>query len=433
MSVRRMSLLGFVTLALVACGEDGSSGLGGSGLPGSSDESEGPSGGEGSSGGPVPTGACAIRSSVSKSTTWGPSECPDGYLLKYETRVSGAGVTLKIEPGTVIKHQGSAMLVVEEGAALIAEGTPNAKIRFTSLQGAVASYRGIRITSDNVENRIAHAVIEHAGSSEQTLAALTLAERSNQSGRLALSDTEIVDNARIGFAMFGNAKLTKFERVKLERNTMGAAHVEAPLVSQLRGAGNTFASTVFVEISSLRKLTQDTSWPSVAPATYRLVSPAGGSGEVLQVQSHLEIDAGTVIEIAPSSGILVAGAASGLKAVGTADQKIVFRGVSGSGWQGITFGETTWSENRLENVEIHNASKAPSWGYYGTGSAAVRKAGLLLGYNLNTPVQLALKDFLIAGPNNAPADIAVKNGTTLLQEGSIVGTADGGALNVENF
>jgi hypothetical protein len=63
--------------------------------------------------------------------------------------------------------------------------------------------------------------------------------------------------------------------------------------------------------------------------------------------------------MAGGSGFLVAGGTAGLKAAGTPEQKIVFRGIGGSSWLGITFGESTWSENRLENVEVRNATSAP--------------------------------------------------------------------------
>lgn len=439
MSVARTSLLGFIALAIVACGGADASDSGGSGSgTGSSGGTAGSSGGAsgdggGSSGGVVPTGACVIKADVRKSTTWSPSACPDGYLVKYEIQVTGSGVELTILPGTVIKHEGSGMLLVEDGAALVAQGTPEAKIRFTSLQGAPGSYRGLRITSDNPKNKIAHAVIEHAGSSDQTRAALTLSHAGAHSGRLELSDTEIADNARLGLALYGDAKLAKFERVALKRNAGGAAHVEAPLVPQLRGQDNALEGVTFVEAHGLLKVTEDAVWPSLAPSVYRMVGQGGSGGDVLQVQKHLEIEAGAIVEMSAGSGILVAGGSSGLKAIGTPDRKIVFRGVSGSGWQGITFGETTWADNRLEHVEIYNATKAPSWGFYATGNASVRKAGLLLGYNFATAVQVTVKDFTIAGPNNAPADIAVKSGTSLVQEGAVTGTAEGGSLNIESF
>lgn len=442
MAFVRTSLFGFAALALVACGgEDSSSGdpdldgsgSGGGASSGAGGSSGGAAGGEGSSGGVVPTGSCVVKADVRESTTWSPSACPDGYLVKFETQVTGSGVVLTIEPGTVVKHEGSGMLIVEDGAALVAQGTESAKIRFTSLHGAPASYRGLRITSDNPASTIAHAVIEHAGSSDKTRAALTLAQGGGASGRLALSDTEIVDNGRVGLTLLGDAKLTKFERVALQRNAGGAAHVDAPLVPQLRGLGNTFEGVTFVEVTSLKKVTEDAVWPSVAPAVYRLVGQNGSGGDVLKVEKHLESEPGAVVEMAPGSGILVAGSAAGLKAVGTPDQKIVFRGVAGAGWQGITFGATAWPDNRLENVEIHNATKAPSWGYYGTGSASVRAAGVLLGYISAAPVQLTVKDFTVAGPNEAPADIAVKSGTTLVQQGALSGTGQNGSLDIESF
>jgi serine/threonine protein kinase len=59
--------------------------------------------------------------------------CDREYLLQYETRVN-PGVTLTIEPGTVLRgdSETKGLLLVQPGGRLIAEGTPERPIVFTS-------------------------------------------------------------------------------------------------------------------------------------------------------------------------------------------------------------------------------------------------------------------------------------------------------------
>ncbi|MFV8753328.1 serine/threonine protein kinase [Nannocystaceae bacterium ST9] len=59
--------------------------------------------------------------------------CDREYLLRYETRV-GPGVTLTIEPGTLLRgdRETKGLLLVQPGGRLIAEGTPERPIVFTS-------------------------------------------------------------------------------------------------------------------------------------------------------------------------------------------------------------------------------------------------------------------------------------------------------------
>jgi hypothetical protein len=69
-----------------------------------------------------------VMGDITASTTWTPA---NEYLLSGAVFVK-AGATLTILPGTVIKGQDRSFLVVEQGARIMAEGTPTAPIVFTS-------------------------------------------------------------------------------------------------------------------------------------------------------------------------------------------------------------------------------------------------------------------------------------------------------------
>jgi len=372
---------------------------------------------------------------IEASETWNATACPDGYLVKEEVAVTGFGVELTIEPGTVVMFDTGARLRIEKSAALIATGTLEKKIVFTGFQTAAGTWRGIQLSSDNAKNKIAFAKIAFAGhgSERDYDAALQLGELYQEGARLDLSDTEITDSARFGLNLFGGAKLSRFERVVFKNNQKGAAHVRPGSVPQLRGPGIVYEANgpenlVLVETTIAQEVNADATWPNPKPAKYRVVGQHLEGGDIVYVKNHLTIEAGAVFEMAGGSGFLVEGGSSGMKVVGTAAEPVVFKGVADSAWYGITFGESTWSENRLENVQVRNASTAPNWQFYGRSDKT--KAGILLGYNYTYAVHLTVKNLLVAGPNNAPGDIAKKPACNLVQEGANAGTGAGGVLQI---
>ncbi|HWI59991.1 MAG TPA: lamin tail domain-containing protein, partial [Bacillota bacterium] len=73
-----------------------------------------------------------------------------------------AGVTLTIQPGTILYLGSNVNFVISNGGRLLAEGTSNAPIRFTVAPGSSFSWGGITIngTVGSPETRIAYAFIE---------------------------------------------------------------------------------------------------------------------------------------------------------------------------------------------------------------------------------------------------------------------------------
>jgi hypothetical protein len=380
--------------------------------------------------------ACVRTRDIESSETWSPTACPAGYTIKNDIGIRGTGIELTLEPGTVVKHEQNAGLTVHGGASLIAKGTLEKPIAFKGWQAVPGTWRGLVFVSNSAKNELSHVSVEHAGSDKAIDGAIHVGLPYEEQGSVAISNVLVKDNAQYGLYIRHDGKLPKLENTKIENNAKGVAHVEAPSVPQLRGigSGNNWVgngdNSVVIETNILVELTEDATWPDLSPAKYRIVGQNNEGGDLVRVKQKLTIEAGAKFEMAGGSGFLVAGGTSGLKAVGTADKKIVFEGVGGSAWTGITFGESTWSENRLEHVVVKNASKAPEWQYFGANNSDYQLASILMGYNGATPVQLTLKDVTMAGPNNAPADVFKKNACNLVLEGTNVGAA-GGALEIE--
>jgi|GEM_PF-2777114 len=75
------------------------------------------------------TNPCASSSTIAKSSTWSPTKFTT-YDLDCKLSVA-SGATLTIEPGTVVKLSGNAMLIADSGGRIVAGGT-GAPVTFTS-------------------------------------------------------------------------------------------------------------------------------------------------------------------------------------------------------------------------------------------------------------------------------------------------------------
>ena len=420
-------------------GSAGSSGSGGKGGEG------GDPGSEGGAGGTIDAADCTKRGPIKEDTTWEPlDECPDGFDVPSTIEIEGSGTTLTIEPGVKLKFQNNVELDVQPGAALVAAGTEDDPILFTGWQEAPGSWGGIVFFSNAVSNEISHAIVEYAGSSGGPSGAIALSD-GDTAGRAKLSHVTIRKNARFGLTVLEDAELGLFEDNTITDNEAGAIRVEAPAVDQLAGDGNTIEdngpdgeNVVQLETSILMPIVTETTWPSLSPAIYRVTGPNGEGGNQIYLEDHLTIEPGAVFEFAGGSGIDVSGGTSGLSAIGTEDEPIIFRGVDGSGWKGIGFCESNWSGNNLTYVEVRNAKGPPdAWSLCGTGATDVLKPGILVGDNGGTTSFLHIENIVVAGPNNADADIGLQSSggtpSELEQAGTNVGTGDGDALVIEEF
>ncbi len=396
-------------------------------------EEDSTSSGRSKTSGAEPNGPCVKSGPIKASETWSPETCPDGVRLTALVEVNSPA-ELTIAPGTVIKGDSEGLLRILPSAALIARGTPEKKIVFTGWQQKSGSWLGLSIRSNNAKNVISFALVENVGGPD-VAAGMRLQSDRSQSGSLELTDAEIRGSTRFGLYLDSAAHFTKFERVDIHDNQDGAAWAEAPAVSALRGAGNSFhgngpSNLVRIEGGILLPITHDASWPDLSPAIYRVGGRDGGA--MVYINAHLTIDAGAVFEMVGGSSLAVDGGASGLSAIGTASRPIVFRGISESGWAGVTFSDSTWAKNRLEYVHIHNATRAPESHVAGTASSSFRYPSVLVGGMPGNGTFLALSNVAFHGPNAAVVDVAATNHGTLAIEGSNTGAA-GGDITVERF
>lgn len=110
----------------------------------------------------VAADAVMNATTLSQDTVFAP--CGPAYRVTGEIVVP-TGVVLTVLPGTTIFFEENAGFSFE-GGQLIAEGTPFETIRFTRAPDVRASWSGLQFTDSTVDNRISHAVLEHATSAD---------------------------------------------------------------------------------------------------------------------------------------------------------------------------------------------------------------------------------------------------------------------------
>lgn len=97
-------------------------------------------------------------STLSSDTVLAP--CGPAYRVTGDVVVPD-GVTLTVLPGTTVFFEAGAGLTFN-GGQLVAEGTEFAQIRFTRAPELVGSWNGIQFNESTADNRISHAILEHA-------------------------------------------------------------------------------------------------------------------------------------------------------------------------------------------------------------------------------------------------------------------------------
>ena len=276
-----------------------------------------------------------VTGTISTNTTWttGSTYIIDGTL-------SVEGATLTIEPGTIIKFTESSELDVgysESGSAIIANGTADNPIRFTSTASTPTEgdWDGLWFYSGtSSETSLKYCIVEYSGG------------YSDYAGAINLKDCKItIDNCHVqyskynGLVLDNDASFKSFTANTIE-NVGGQIISLYPNAVHTIGAGNTLLAdgNKGVLISSGTYDREDETWralsaPYVIDGTVNVKSTSG---------SILRIEAGAVISFTESSEFDVAygsGEYGTIIATGTEDKMIYFTSASVSkekgDWDGI--------------------------------------------------------------------------------------------------
>lgn len=256
------------------------------------------------------------------------------YIVTCKMHIS---CDLEIKPGVTIAFQTNAGLSVGETGSLNALGTSSNPILLTGVDKAPGAWAGIFIDSEDVKNRLSECTIEYAAGD-------AFNSNGDEGGIILYAGSKAtIDNTTIrhcdGYGI--NANYTDGD-FSFQNNTISACSMPMFITGEYGGniIGGTFTgnTTDVIYINSYASagtiLTPQT-WTNLN-VPYRVK----GGGDVSS-NTDWTIAPGTIIEFEPGVELKVLDGKS-LKAVGTATERITFRGSTpGAGaWKRIKFDGT---------------------------------------------------------------------------------------------
>ena len=301
---------------------------------------------------PPPTaGACALTISddISVPTTLINTASMCDYLLEGFIKISS---TLIIEPGVVIQASQDASLWVE-GGQISAVGTPEARITLEGLNHIAGYWDGIRFVEGR-ESQFDYVDLKDAGQvcSIQWCpdAALILDDVT-----VSFANSTVSNSYVHGFHATGDVLFTRFENNRFYGNTWAGIVIDgnyAPVLDTasdyVGGAEPNGTPHVLISVGE-QTAGEEFRWKKLN-APYLISGFFNVEGGTLILEPGVEMifdeEAWMTVE---GNGVL--------KAVGTAAEPIIFRGlVEQPGyWDGLTLWDSPWESNELSYVQMHHS------------------------------------------------------------------------------
>lgn len=262
----------------------------------------------------------------------------------------GNGGKLKVAPGTTVTFFGGTGIRVN-GGIIEAVGTPNARILFKGQEDVPGYWQGISLYGAlSTQNRLAHVIIESAGSSSAVYTNVAGALTVQNNSRLEVTDTVLRRNAGYGIVL-QNAEVTTFTNNELSENELGPAHTTIDSVGQLHPENNYAGNTV----NAVRLTGGTLSTPVIL---HDLGVPFISPSITVQANGRLKIEPGVEVRFEAGAHIELRGGI--LEARGTADRPILLAGAETTAgfWKGVGLLGAPSTENILDHVTITDAGSA---------------------------------------------------------------------------
>ena len=278
---------------------------------------------------------------------------PD-YIASTDVAV---GAKLTIQPGVYIIFKEGTMMDVLENGTLVAEGTAEDSIKFSSanVEGGIL-WKGIYIVSASAQNSFKYAIVSYAGDSPMDFAGENYAAGIgvDADGNVKIENSRVSNNAGYGIYIDDNGgHLNTFSNNMLMNNMTGVG-VPADEVEDIdSNTGYSGNSTSDVEIfASTLDESKETSWNALnGDAAYHVTGD-------LFINGVLTINAGAVFKMDEDALITVNGALMSTGADGNMVQFTAFDQASPLLWKGI-YVPSSDSRNSLDFTTVSYAGNSP--------------------------------------------------------------------------
>ena len=299
-----------------------------------------------------------IDQNISEDTVWedifADPSIPD-YRVTRSISIDEAA-TLTIEPGVIVAVNSD--LYIDVSGAIIADGESSNQITFTGSTETPGFWAGVFIFSNNTNNLFNYVNVQYAGGAPRGFGISSAAIGVNDGDRVKITNSTISESDGYGLFLERNAILDDFADNAFLNNTGAPLALDVNNIANL-DAGSTFTGNgnQFVEVfGSILSQTSEVTWLAAAPNL-----PYRASGNI-SLESGVAISAGTVFEFA--SGLYLQTDASStttgyIKAIGTASDKIIFRGANDvpGFWIGIQI-FTNDTNNQFDHVIVQNGGSS---------------------------------------------------------------------------
>lgn len=280
---------------------------------------------------------------------------PD-YIVKNDIAVNAS---LTLQPGVVVHLDEDVIMTVASGGTMIAEGTQEKNIIFTSSDEAgQVHWGGLLFKSSSANNSLSHTIFNFGGGNDYFIYTSEYIKANigiEEDGKLKIANSQIMNSEGDGLVVVGTDNLSLFENNTFANNKNYAMSIS---VNQ---AGAITASNVFQDNADTQNrenviriydssMDMDQEWFALGGnASYVFVGDA-------VINAKLTIHEGALLEF--GEGVMLTVESSGvITAKGTADKKIVFTGTSiseGQNWGGLLI-KSTSVNNELDHVQILHA------------------------------------------------------------------------------
>lgn len=301
---------------------------------------------------------------------------------------------LVIEPGVTFEFASGAGLRLGENAVdcslatgtINATGTAEKPIIFKGVSGGKGSWLGIGINSSSPENKLIYCEISGGGAAKIFNASKLNANITLQcESKVKIQNTTISQSGGYGIYMLDeDAVLDEFQNNTLKDNEEAPVYIHFNQLDQLDETSSYAEENgkAFIEVEGEDLIDNDLSI-SALDVPYRI--NVSNSGREVYVEKAITIEAGTILEFETGAGIVLGSpgvdcipTTGSIKAIGTAENPIIFRGANeGVGtWLGLGFNSST-SLNELMHCQISGGGSKQMYNAGGQGNLVIHCKGNL--------------------------------------------------------
>ena len=308
---------------------------------------------------------------------------------------------LTIEPGvTIAFEQGGGLEIKDYGSrtgSITAIGTADNPIVFTATNQVPGAWKGIYMNSGDLNNKLSYSIIEYAGSTDGSKAAIS----TTSDTKIEIQHTIIRNNKGNGVSVHSASNIEGWKANTITENQGYPIEIAARKIKFLDGKQSTYTNNgknqIYVNSGSIYNRGyiedevngpihnwQDPGVPYFIDEDIFVIKDRGN-----EKPGHLKISEGCKIIFAEEYGIQTSSNNTVLQILGTPDNPVMFSGQYGAGsWKGINIKASNSNLNKIENTTIADAGQSP-WNWFD------KKGGLSLGSQTGETITLSVNNLHI--------------------------------------